>query len=97
MKTIPSQLLITIFIVCVGVSQNTRAVIPLPDGGYPGGNTAEGQSALLSLTTGGFNTDVGFFSLRSDTTGQLNTALGAGTLLANTIGGQNTALGAGRF
>ena len=55
-----------------------------PDGGYPGGNTAEGQNALFSLTTGGFNTGVGFLSLRSNTTGQLNTAIGAGTLLANT-------------
>jgi hypothetical protein len=29
-----------------------RAVVPPPDGGYPGGNTAEGQNALFSLTTG---------------------------------------------
>ena len=26
-----------------------RAVLPPPDGGYPGGNTAEGVSALASL------------------------------------------------
>ena len=26
-----------------------QAVAPPPDGGYPGGNTAEGQSALSSL------------------------------------------------
>src|SRR2546423_11569498 len=69
------------------------AVVPPPDGGYAGGNTAEGQAALLSLTTGGFNTAIGFFSLRSDTTGGFNTAVGAGTLLANT-GDQNTATGA---
>jgi len=78
----------------IAVSPRVRAVSPAPDGGYPGGNTAEGQSALLSLTTGGFNTAVGFFSLRSDTTGQFNTAIGAGTLLAN-IADQNTATGAG--
>jgi hypothetical protein len=71
-----------------------RAVSPPPDGGYPGGNTAEGQAALLSLTTGGFNTAVGFLSLRSNTTGPLNTAVGAGTLLANTAN-ENTATGAG--
>ena len=71
-----------------------RAVLPAPDGGYPGGNTAEGQSALLSLTTGGFNTAVGLLSLRSDTSGQLNTAIGAGTLLASTAD-ENTATGAG--
>jgi hypothetical protein len=34
------------------------AVVPAPDGDYPGGDTAEGQNALSSLTTGGFNTDV---------------------------------------
>ncbi len=71
-----------------------QAVIPSPDGGYPGGNTAEGQAALFSLTTGGFNTAIGFFSLRSDTIGSFNTGVGAGTLLANT-GDQNTATGAG--
>src|SRR5436190_8581013 len=85
---------LTVFaLVCCAFVQNAPAVSPPPDGGYPGGNTAEGQSALLSLTTGGFNTAVGFFSLRSDMTGSFNTALGAGTLLANT-GDQNTATGA---
>ena len=78
----------------VGFVSKVQAVIPPPDGGYPGGNTAEGQSALFSLTTGGFNTAVGFLSLRSDSTGGFNTAIGAGTLLAN-IGGSNTATGAG--
>ena len=71
-----------------------QAVSPPPDGGYPGGNTAEGQNALFSLATGGFNTAVGFLSLRSNTTGGFNTAIGAGTLLANTAD-QNTATGAG--
>ena len=74
--------------------QIAQAVVPAPDGGYPGGNTAEGQAALLSLTSGGFNTAVGFLSLRSNTEGQFNTATGAGTLFANT-GNQNTATGAG--
>jgi len=71
-----------------------QAVTPAPDGGYPGLNTAEGQNALLSLTTGSANTAVGWFSLKSDTTGGFNTALGAGSLAANT-GDQNTATGAG--
>jgi hypothetical protein len=51
-----------------------RAVIPAPDGGYPGGNTAEGQNALLSLSTGTYNTVVGLFSLLSNTEGNFNTA-----------------------
>jgi trimeric autotransporter adhesin len=74
--------------------QLAQAVSPAPDGGYPGGNTAEGQAALFSLTTGVYNTAVGLFSLESNATDNFNTALGAGTLLANTAD-QNTATGAG--
>jgi Chaperone of endosialidase len=69
-------------------------VVPAPDGGYPGGNTAEGQNALLSRTTGIYNTAVGIFSLLSLTDGDFNTGVGAGTLLTNT-GDENTATGAG--
>jgi len=87
-------LLVSVLIGCFGLLPKAQAVSPAPDGGYPGGNTAEGQAALLSLTTGGFNTAVGFLSLRSDSTGAFNTAVGAGTLLANT-GDENTATGAG--
>src|SRR5213593_126027 len=93
-KTTILPLLIAGVFACFGLLPKAEAVNPPPDGGYPGGNTAEGQAALLSLTTGGFNTAVGFFSLRSDMTGQFNTAVGAGTLLANT-GDGNTAAGAG--
>jgi hypothetical protein len=71
-----------------------EAVSPPPDGGYPGANTAEGQQALLSLSTGDFNTPAGWLSLATLTTGQLNTAIGAGALFLNTADG-NTATGAG--
>jgi hypothetical protein len=71
-----------------------EAVNPPPNGGYHGGNTAEGQDALFSLTTGTYNTAVGFFSLRALATDQFNTATGAGALLVNTAD-QNTATGAG--
>ena len=81
-------------IVCIGLLPQAQAVSPPPDGGYPGGNTAEGQAALLSRTTGGYNTAVGLLSLRSLTTGSFNTAIGAGTLLAN-FADENTATGAG--
>jgi Chaperone of endosialidase len=79
---------------CFALYPVAQAVSPAPDGGYPGGNTAEGQNALLNLTTGGFNTAVGFLSLRSNTASAFNTAIGAGTLLANTAD-NNTAIGAG--
>src|SRR5438552_5337035 len=72
----------------------TQAVAPPPDGGYPGGNTAEGQSALLSRSTGTYNTAIGIYSLLSLTDGNFCTGVGAGTLLANT-GDSNTATGAG--
>ena len=78
---------------CLAFIQNARAISPAPDGGYPGGNTAEGQNALFSLSSGTYNTALGFSSLRSNTTGNLNTAIGAGTLLLNTAD-QNTATGA---
>jgi hypothetical protein len=58
-------------------ARNAFGVSPAPDGGYPGGNTAEGQNALFGLSTGTFNTAVGFLSLRSNTDSQFNTAIGA--------------------
>jgi hypothetical protein len=80
---------------CFTVSPTIRAQLsPPPDGGYPGGNTAEGQSALLSLTTGTYNTAVGFSSLLSNAGTSFNTGVGAGTLLLNTAA-ENTATGAG--
>ena len=94
MKTSSPSVLITFALIFFTLVQNMQAINPPPDGGYPGGNTAEGQDALLGLTTGTYNTAVGLFSLESNTTGNFNTAIGAGTLLANTAG-QNTATGAG--
>jgi hypothetical protein len=73
--------------------REAQAVVPPPDGGYPNFNTAEGQKALFSLTTGAANTAVGWFSLQSLTTGSFNTATGAGALLLNTAD-NNTAFGA---
>src|SRR6266513_4215800 len=55
----------------VALCPMAQAVIPPPGGGYPGGNTAEGQSALLSRTTGIYNTGLGIYSLLSLTRGQL--------------------------
>jgi uncharacterized coiled-coil protein SlyX len=86
--------LILLVLACFPPLQKAHAVVPPPDGGYPGGNTAEGQNALLSLSTGAYNTAVGVFSLLSNSTANFNTAVGAGALLLNTAD-QNTATGAG--
>jgi len=75
-----------------GLVPSTFPISPPPDGGYPGGNTAEGQNALFSLTSGGYNTAAGFFALRSDTTGSFNTGFGAGALFTNNAD-QNCAFG----
>ncbi len=70
-------------------------VTPAPDGGYPGGNTAEGDGALQSLTNGSINTAIGYQALFNNTTGGANTANGAQALFSNTSGGGNTAMGSG--
>src|SRR5437762_1775898 len=75
------------------LSPAAHAVDPPPDGGYPDGNTAEGEDALFSLTTGLNNTAIGFEALFSNTTGSYNTAIGSDALPNNTTGGINTAVG----
>ena len=92
-KRIRSLLVGSLLLACFAVAQNVRAVVPAPDGGYPGFTTAEGQNALKNLTTGSGNTAVGWYSLFSDTTGSLNTGVGAGALALNTAE-NNTATGA---
>jgi Chaperone of endosialidase len=92
-------LLIAGVLACFGLLPQALAVVPPPDGGYPGFNTAEGQNALFGRTTGVANTAVGWFSLFNNTDGSYNTGVGAGTLLFNIgdqttgDGTQNTAIG----
>ncbi len=68
---------ISMVFVCFGLSPAMRAVDPPPDGGYPNGNTAEGDDALFSLTTARFNTTNGVQALFTATTGGKNTATSA--------------------
>jgi hypothetical protein len=84
--------LIPLVLVCIELFSNAQAVVPAPDGGYPGGNTAEGANALLNLTSGIDNTAVGSGALHDTTTGILNTANGFQALYHNT-GSENTANG----
>jgi hypothetical protein len=94
MKTNAVFLLLIRLLTCFAVFPTAQAVSPAPDGGYPGGNTAEGQGALSSLTTGTYNTAIGLYSLLKDGTGKFNTGVGAGTLL-NNLADENAATGAG--
>jgi hypothetical protein len=86
-------LLIALVLTWFAFSPAGRAVSPAPDGGYAGDNTAEGDFALQSLTSGATNTAVGHGALYSDTTGSGNTVTGYQALFSNISGGGNTAIG----
>jgi uncharacterized coiled-coil protein SlyX len=89
-------LLIPLILVCFAFAPQTRAVVPAPDGGYPGLNTAEGQQALNLSTTGFANTGLGWRALFSVTSASFNTGVGAGALVLTHGNGSdvNTAVGA---
>ena len=92
-KTQTTVFLVALLIVFFGFAPS-QAVVPPPDGGSPNFTTAEGQNALLHLSTGVANTAVGWLYLETVTTASANTAVGAGTLALNTAD-ENTATGAG--
>src|SRR2546423_304957 len=78
-----SFLLTAVALACFALSPTGQAaggLHPPPDGGYAGGNTAEGDNALFSLTTGVNNTAMGFQALFSNTTGSQSTAVGSQAL-----------------
>jgi hypothetical protein len=87
--------LIAVTVAYFALPPAARAVSPPPDGGYPSLNTAEGEDALFSLTTGADNTAIGYHALYNITTSSFNTAVGAVALAADTTGSQNTAIGTG--
>ena len=81
-----------------GAGPNLQAVVPPPDGGYPGDNTAEGENALFSLTTGAQNVAIGSDALYHNTSSTQNTAVGWRALFSNEAGsefnpGLTTAIG----
>lgn len=67
-------LLIPLALAWFALSPTARSVSPAPVGGYPGANTATGDDALFSLTTGSSNTAIGADALFGNTTGNSNTA-----------------------
>ena len=90
--------LITLTFAWFGPLPLARALAPPPDGGYPGGNTAEGTGALNSFTpqargVGNGNTAIGYQTLFSNIAGGGNTATGFQALKSNTTSNRNTASG----
>ena len=86
-------LLVPLVLVCFAFSPRAQAVVPAPDGGYAGNNTAEGTQALQSLVSGGVNnTAIGFQALFRATDSIKNTATGFKALF-NNIGDFNVAMG----
>ena len=84
--------LIPLAVACFALSPEARAVCQ--QGCDANQNTALGDAALVSITTGPYNTANGNQCLRNNTTGGSNTAIGSNALLNNTIGNNNTANGA---
>jgi len=75
--------LIPLLLVCFAFSQQAQAQT----------NTAFGNGALVSLTTGIWNSAFGFEALNHDTIGNQNTATGVRALFSDINGGYNTAYG----
>ena len=89
LKTTPA-LLITLTLLCIGLLPKVQAT---PDpGSVDPFNTADGDHALFSNTTGFANAAFGWYVLFANTDGSFNTAVGAGALDLNN-GNNNTAVG----
>ncbi len=86
-------LLVALALACFAISPVAKAVVPAPDGGYPGFTTAEGDKALFSLTSGTENTAVGTDALVHNDTGSFNIAVGDDTLSNNVSGSNNIIVG----
>lgn len=102
MKTTPTifiaarfcPLLVALALTCFGSPPRILAQFsPPPDGGYPNGNTAEGEDALFSVRLGFDNVAVGFEALYNNTDGIENTGTGYRALYSTTTGTRNTATG----
>jgi hypothetical protein len=84
-------LLIQIVLACFALSPTVRATCQ--QGCFANQNTALGDDAFISNTSGANNTATGAFALQANTTGFGNTAIGSQALLSNTTGIYNTATG----
>jgi hypothetical protein len=81
---------------CFALLPKVQAATDSPKPGddvVPLTNTADGDLALASITTGLYNSAFGFYALLSNTDGSFNTGVGAGALLSNVSGQADTAIG----
>jgi len=83
--------LVALAFACFALVPQARAVCQ--EGCLSSNNTALGEDALISNTTGFDNTAIGLDALFSNTTGSANTATGWTALQSNTTGFNNTANG----
>src|SRR5205823_4752698 len=83
--------LVALAFACFALVPQARAVCQ--EGCLSSNNTALGEDALISNTTGFDNTAIGLDALFSNTTGSANTATGWTALQSNTTGSDNIALG----
>jgi hypothetical protein len=82
-------------LLCLGLCRQVQSATDAPsDDAVPLSNTADGDLAMASITTGLYNSAFGFYSVLSLTDQSFDTGVGAGALLLDTTG-TNTAFGAG--
>ena len=95
LKTITLPLLTALALACFGLSPCAQAVVPAPDGGYPGNNTAEGDSAMfdLDVNTSTDNTAIGNEAMELSTVTFFNTAVGSQAMEFGGSGIANVAIG----
>src|SRR6266513_1939364 len=83
------RLFVAFTLICFGLSPTAKALLPAPspDGNYPGGNTAEGITALHDV-----NTAVGFQALQLNVSAFTNAAVGTFAMQNNDSRGAGTAV-----
>src|SRR5579885_3104798 len=103
-RMLSGSIMKTRHIVILACALLSLALLPMvqgaPESALPGFNTADGDHALFSNTSGIGNSAFGWYSLFANSDGAFNTGVGAGTLALNVgnqstgEGTQNTAVGA---